>query len=255
MLWNSMLIAFAMYSKIPVPQAEWNEKNMRYAIGFFPLIGVVLGGMNGLYFYWYKMVYGSENMLFSLIPVIVSLLVTGGIHLDGFLDTVDAKSSFGSREKKLEIMKDPNTGAFAVIYGIAYFLILWAAWGSLSLQGGLTVCGGYVVSRCLSGIAVTCFPCAKDSGLARTFQDGAQRRGCFFMLLAEFFLVSMAMVLWFGIGGAAAVGISLLLFLYYYRMSKKEFGGITGDLAGWFLCMTELGIPLVLVFMESFVCL
>ena len=42
-IFNSLIIAIAMYSKIPMPQAEWNEKNMRYAMCFFPVVGVVIG--------------------------------------------------------------------------------------------------------------------------------------------------------------------------------------------------------------------
>ena len=42
-IFNTLIIAIAMYSKIPMPQAEWNEKNMRYAMCFFPVVGVVIG--------------------------------------------------------------------------------------------------------------------------------------------------------------------------------------------------------------------
>ena len=57
-----------------------------------------------------------------------ALLVTGGIHLDGFMDTTDARSSYGDREKKLAILKDSHVGAFAVI-GCSFYLILSAGAG------------------------------------------------------------------------------------------------------------------------------
>ena len=44
-VFNGLLIALSMYSKIPVPQAEWNERNMRYALCFFPLVGAIIGGI------------------------------------------------------------------------------------------------------------------------------------------------------------------------------------------------------------------
>lgn len=253
MLWNSMFIAFAMYSRIPVPQADWNEKNMRYAIGFFPFIGLLIGVFNGLYFYWYKAFYGRDQLLFSLLPVIFSLLITGGIHLDGFMDTIDARRSYANKEKKLQIMKDPNTGAFAVIYGIAYFLVLWASWASITLESGLLVCIGYVLSRCFSGIAVTCFPCAKDSGLAKSFQDGAKKKICLRMLLLQLGVVILGILFVFGLKGIMVLLLTLVLFFYFYNMSKEEFGGITGDLAGWFLCMLELLIPVALALWENLV--
>ena len=99
-------VAFAMFSALPVPRIDWNERNMRYAMAAFPLIGAVIGAL------W--CVCGTlplPDMLraagFCLIPV----AVTGGIHLDGYADTSDALSSYGDREKKLDILKDPHCGA------------------------------------------------------------------------------------------------------------------------------------------------
>ena len=118
---QTIAVAFAMFSAIPVPQFEWNEKNMRYAMCAFPLIGVVIGAawcvcgalpLPGL----------AKAAGFALIPV----WITGGIHLDGYADTCDALSSYGDREKKLEILKDPHCGAFAVIRLCSYFLAYFA---------------------------------------------------------------------------------------------------------------------------------
>ena len=113
---QTIAVAFAMFSAIPVPQFDWNEKNMRYAMCAFPLIGVVIGAawcvcgampLPGL----------AKAAGFALIPV----WITGGIHLDGYADTCDALSSYGDREKKLEILKDPHCGAFAVLRLCSYF--------------------------------------------------------------------------------------------------------------------------------------
>jgi len=118
---QTIAVAFAMFSAIPVPQFDWNEKNMRYAMCAFPLIGVVIGAA------W--CVCGALPLPgfakaagFALIPV----WITGGIHLDGYADTCDALSSYGDREKKLEILKDPHCGAFAVIRLCSYFLAYFA---------------------------------------------------------------------------------------------------------------------------------
>ena len=91
---ETVCVAFAMFSALPVPRIDWNERNMRYAMAAFPLIGAVIGAL------W--CVCGAlplPDMLraagFCLIPV----AVTGGIHLDGYADTSDALSSYGDREK------------------------------------------------------------------------------------------------------------------------------------------------------------
>ena len=112
-LLQSFSVAFSMYSRLPVPQVEWNEKNMKYAFCFFPLIGIFVGGAVWLWLqaaaFW-----GFGDSLRAAVCVALPLLITGGIHLDGFCDTVDALSSHQSRERKLEILKDPHIGAFAL---------------------------------------------------------------------------------------------------------------------------------------------
>ena len=113
---QTIAVAFAMFSALTVPQFAWNQKNMRYAMCAFPLIGVVIGGL------WclcgaLPLPMPAKAAGFCLIPV----WVTGGIHLDGYADTCDALSSYGDREKKLEILKDPHCGAFAVIRLCSYF--------------------------------------------------------------------------------------------------------------------------------------
>lgn len=120
-LFESLLIALSTYSAVPVPQLDWNEKNMRYAICFFPAVGVLCGAALWLWAVLAQAT-GMSGVLFAAIAACLPILVTGGIHMDGYLDTVDALSSHQTCEKKLAIMKDANCGAFAVIYGGVYLL-------------------------------------------------------------------------------------------------------------------------------------
>ncbi len=155
---QTMAVAFAMFSALPVPQFTWNSKNMRYALCAFPLIGGVIGALWSLC--------GAlplPDMIraggFCLIPV----LVTGGIHLDGYADTSDALSSYGDREKKLEILKDPHCGAFASSSGSAPTSSRISALRSASASPRVGLCWSLalVLERGLSGLAVAAFPMAK----------------------------------------------------------------------------------------------
>ena len=241
-LLRSLAIAISMYSKIPVPMADWNEKNMKYAMCFFPVVGAVTGGLQ-LFIGYLLLEYTSCGTLFFAIAMaLIPVLVSGGIHLDGFADTVDALSSYVDREKKLEILKDPNTGAFAVIGLCVYFLADTALWSEVTMELLPVIACTYMFSRSLSGISVVTFRAAKNSGLLRTFQDGAQRKR-----------VRAVLILWACACGGIMLYLSwktavivilaaLLAFLYYYRMSRKQFGGITGDLAGYFLQVCELAM-------------
>lgn len=236
---NACIIAFAMYSKIPMPKAEWNKENMKYAMCFFPWVGAVIGGC---FYLWgicgRRLPIGIP--LYAAILTVLPVLITGGIHMDGFLDTMDALSSWQTKERRLEILKDSHAGAFAVIGGCMYFLMYFGFASELTEKGISLAAVGFVLSRCLSGYAVTAFPCAKDSGLAATFADGADKKRAGRILLAET-VFALGGLLWLDvcIGGAVLL-VSLLVFFWYYRMSVDKFGGITGDLAGWFLQVCEL---------------
>ena len=144
---------------------------------FFPLIGAVIGGVSvGWYYladYW-----GLNAMLYGAVAAAIPVLLTGGIHMDGYADTCDAIFSYGEPEKKLEILKDPRSGAFAVIYTCVYFLLLFGLFTQVYNEPFhiVEIGMGYVVSRILSGLAVVSMKSAKGSGLAHLFSGNADRR-------------------------------------------------------------------------------
>ncbi len=236
---RACVIAFAMYSKIPMPKVEWEKESMEYAMCFFPLIGVVTGGcffLWGVCASWLTM----GKILYAAGLTLLPVSITGGIHMDGFLDTMDALSSWQTRERRLQILKDPHAGAFAVIGGCMYFVAYFGLASELSHEGICIAALGFILSRCLSGLAVTAFPCAKDSGLVYLFSSGANKKRAARILLWEAVLVMAGLLRLDLFAGGAAVLISLLAFFWYYKMSVDKFGGITGDLAGWFLQVCEL---------------
>ena len=238
---QTVAVAFAMFSAVPVPQFDWNEKNMRYALCAFPLIGLVCGG---LWCLWglLPLPAPAKTAGFCLIPV----LVTGGIHLDGYADTCDALASYGDREKKLEILKDPHCGAFAVIRLCSYFTAYLALCACVDFtpRVGLVWTLALVLERALSGLAVAAFPLAKNTGLAHTFATAAHRRNVRRSLsLLCLLLVGVLLA----VGGFALPVAAAMVFLRYYFVAKGQFGGTTGDLAGWFLQKCELWMLAALI--------
>ena len=236
---KTLAMAFSMYSKLPMPQFPWTKETMRYLFCFFPLIGVVIGALELL---WMRLALfiGTGDLLRSCVLVLIPVLVTGGIHLDGFLDTSDALASWQPPEKRLEILKDPHTGAFAVIAGCAYFTASLGIWSEADFTAAQILAAGFVLSRALSGFGVCTFPCAKGSGLAATFADAADQRRCRICLIAWAAAAVAAMLAADPFGGAAAAAAAVLTCLLSRRMALKKFGGITGDIQGFFLQMCEL---------------
>lgn len=214
-LFESMLIAFSMYSKIPMPKVEWNDKNMKYAMCFFPVIGVVIGVcVQIIGTLLIKSTFGS--LFFSVIMTLLPVMITGGIHLDGFLDTIDALSSWGDKEKKLQILKDSNSGAFAIIGMGCYLLCNIALWSEASVEMLPLISCGYVLSRALSGYSVVTFQTAKNSGLAKTFQDTAQKKRVK-MTMYCWIMISTGCMLVYNFKNAISLFVAGALFFQYYK--------------------------------------
>lgn len=238
---NSFFIALSMYSRIPVPRVGWEKENMRYAMCFFPMIGVVIGAV--MYLAGWLLDKTSVGGLFrGVVFTLIPIIITGGIHMDGFMDTMDALGSWGDREKKLEILKDSHAGAFAILGMGCYLMWSVAVWSELPAEV-LRVCGvSFVLSRALSGFSVVTFPAARNSGLLKMFQDGAQKKVvritmCLYVAAA---VIMMAVMNARAMTGAVT-GV-MIAFLYYIVVSRKQFGGVTGDLAGFFLETAELAM-------------
>ena len=235
-LMRSACIALSMYTRLPVPQFSWEEEDMQYAICFFPLAGVLTGAL------LYGWLFAAERLGLPsaarcIIASLLPLLLTGGIHADGFMDTSDALQSWGGRERRLEILKDPHLGAFAAIRLGVYFVASLSLWCALPEVSLYSLMGIYGLSRCLSGIALTSFPIRPGNGLARTFAQTAERTR------VRRILIFMALVFagFLGIGGGFLCAVAaVMVFLKYRMICEKDFGGLSGDLAGWFVQTAEL---------------
>jgi adenosylcobinamide-GDP ribazoletransferase len=246
MIWKSAIAAFSMYSKIPMPQIAWEEKTTRYLLCWFPAVGLVIGAVScALMQILFRIDAGAflTGTLLTALP----LLITGGIHLDGFLDTVDARASYAPREKKLEILKDPHVGAFAVIFCGLYLLVSAGAWSTMTWRGMQIMALAFPMERALSALMALWLPDAREDGsLARLKKDAAGKRAAR-ILLIELAAVAAGMLILDWKLAIAAMVVFAISTIYYRYSSMKQFGGVTGDLAGWFLQSSELAVLLSLV--------
>ena len=253
MLWNNFKVAFAMYSKIPMPRADWSKENMKYTFCFFPFIGLVIGALS-LAVGWAGSRFGFQAAFVAAVLVLVPVWVTGGIHVDGLLDTSDALSSWQEKERRLEILKDSHAGAFAVITACVYFLAWYGAYSQLWLcKPALEIMAlGFMVSRCLSGIGVITFPKAKADGTVAEFSRNSSDVLSRNVLIVYLVLLAAGMILIRPVWGSLAFVGALLIFWYYHHIAMKYFGGTTGDISGFFLCICEVGMALILAVVSNF---
>lgn len=243
---RSLVMVFGMYSKIPMPKIEWEEKNMKYMMLLFPLVGALEGlllfGLWKLLFF-----FGISEYLRAAAVTVFPLLYTGGIHMDGFLDTSDALGSHLSRERKLEILRDCHMGGSALTAALVYIVLYYSAALSLRQEAQIVVlCLLFVLSRAYSALSVLCFRNARGEGSLMRFQDASEKALSCTVLILIILLSSLISALYRPNIGIVS-SIALYICFYYNRLFVcRQFGGITGDIAGFFLQLAELiGILLI----------
>ena len=238
---RSLIVAFATYSRVPMPQVAWSEENRRYAMCFFPLVGAVTGAALWLWL-WLCDALGFGALLKGAVGAAIPLLVTGGIHMDGFMDTVDALASCQPRERKLEILKDSHVGAFAAMACCGYMLVMAGLLGEARAGDGPSVGLCFVLSRALSAWAMAAFQSARPDGMLDSFARAAQRR---LVTASSGIYAALCILAWAFLNGWTALicaVVAMTCLCCYRRVAYRQFGGVTGDLAGWFLQVTELAL-------------
>ena len=160
--------------------------------------------------------------------------------MDGFMDTFDAISSWQPREKRLQILKDSHVGSFAVLSCVLYLLVMAGLFSECTMQDAFSLAFTFVLSRALSACLSVFLPQARKDGMLSSLVDTTAVRALRFSTVLYLVLCFSALIWLSGIR-AALLALALLLFILYYRhMSLTVFGGVTGDLAGFFLQLAEL---------------
>ena len=247
-LFKSFAIAFSIYSKIPMPGFVWKEEDMRWHLIFFPFVGMVIGALEYLLL---TALFGQDLPL--LFPValagVIPLLVTGGFHLDGFMDVQDALCSFKPKEEKLLILKDPHVGAFAVISLLVYVLLYGGALSLVLTHGGVAGIALFAFSfpacRALGALVMLKLKKAKTDGMLR--RETRDAGTAVMVVLAAELLCFLGVMLWIDPWGTLLLLGVLLIFTIYYRWKMyREFGGVTGDTTGYYITCSELVVLMAL---------
>ena len=241
---RAIFIALSTYSAIPMPQFEWKEESMRYSICFLPLIGAIIGAVLWAWGSFCDL-YNIGNVLFASVATMIPLLITGGIHMDGFCDTIDALSSRQSRERMLEILKDAHIGAFALIYCVTYILGVFGLFSEIGIGSAFhVICVCFILSRAIAAISAVTFKNARKTGFLVTFTENASKNIVIISmtLLAVLTILFMLKISFFV--GIVSVIFALFAFLYYYFMTNNKLGGVTGDTTGFLIQISELALLL-----------
>ena len=232
---NSFLIGLQFLTRIHlVKQTVWTAEDFGRSTRFFPLDGLVLGICYALAAWLLLYALGMRSLTAALL-LILPLLLTGGLHADGFMDTADGVFSGRERERKLEIMKDSRVGAFGVVSFVMLMFVQFALLSDLApmlLVPALFVMP--IIGRLAMVLAVACFPYAREDGMGKTFADMADRST---VVIAA--LTTIVLVLPWGMLPALALVLGTIFALLFCRMITNVLGGVTGDVYGATTVLTE----------------
>ncbi len=237
---KSFCIALSTFSAIPVPQFVWDENSLARSLCFLPVVGLIVAAAE---FAWLKLCWltAFNLILRSAVAAALPLILTGGIHMDGFCDTVDAICAHQDPERSLEIMKDSRAGAFAVIFCGLYLLLNFGL-ASEASEVVLPFCTVFVLSRAAAVLSVAGYENARCEGMLAKFQKPTEQK--FLRATAWCWIVPCGFAMdfcdvWAGSGAMLACVVT---WHAYHRTAMRRFGGITGDTTGFFVQVLELAM-------------
>ncbi len=239
-LWNGFNMSIGMYTILPSKADIWDEKATKYLIPFYPVAGILIGLI------WYGAYYALQQfpipiMIETLILMVLPSILSGFLHLDGFMDTSDAIGSRRCLEEKRKILKDSHVGAFAVIAVLLWMFASFCCMYSI-LNTGKSVFAFLlipVVSRAFTGICVlNGKPISQNSYLTLYQKEKANWQT---PVQVGYLLLSLLAAFWIGnLKTGFVIGILLLAALLSLMHAHKQLKGISGDVSGYILTMSEL---------------
>ncbi|KYP79841.1 hypothetical protein AYW79_02395 [Ferroacidibacillus organovorans] len=222
------LIALQFLTRIPVPDlGPPDDADFRASVRCYPLVGLFIGILTVLFALLLPLLFPSR-LLQSVLLVAFDLLITGGLHLDGLMDTADGFLSYRDKARVLDIMRDSRVGAMAVLAVIITLTVRIAALAALPTATRLSV---LLVAPFLARgqllLVIRFNPLARDDGLSRQALDVFDWRDLLPYLVALLLTVWLARLSGFIMAlaaGAVAVWLS--------RVARQRIGGMTGDVYG-----------------------
>lgn len=248
-LFKALNMGISMFTIIPLPKYCWDEREAKNIMKLYPFIGGIIGILWYLIFLILAKLEVSA-MLSSGILLAIPFILTGFLHLDGFMDVCDALLSRRSKEEKIRILKDSTVGAFAVISLVLLFIIEFSAINTIVAEGKnpLFLIIIPIVSRAIAAYSLISMDTIGESYLGKLFKEGTGKldkiilAGIYVIgLIASYYILQIK-----GVFIMLAMGILSVILLIN---AEKQLGGVNGDVAGYILVLSEfVGIIALAIF-------
>jgi adenosylcobinamide-GDP ribazoletransferase len=226
---RDFLQALSFLTILPVDQPSLpEEKGLARSMTFFPLVGLLIGLLLTVAYLLLSFLFSKSLALWLTLGCLA--LLTRGLHLDGFADTIDGFAAGGPKEKILEVMRDSRIGAFGVV---SLILLIGAKYLALDQIAEPSIPGSLILMTVMgrNSMVWVCFrsPYARaGGGLAKPFAENLTSRE---MILSSASAIGMGLVIWGLEGVMVFLGIGLFS-LAFRLFFLKKLKGITGDILG-----------------------
>lgn len=220
---------------------EVSPEQLGSSIVCFPVVGIVIGLiLAGLYWLLHLVL---PSAVVSGLLLVCLVVLTGGLHLDGFVDTCDGIASHKTPEARREVMRDSRAGALGMVGVCCLLIVKYVSLNSVPQNLMMTTLVLMpVVSRWAMVYAVFAYPYARPSGLGKVFKQGASWRR-----LTMATLVALAVAIpWFRLAGLVIMLGVWVIVVAMAAYLKGKFSGLTGDTYGAINEVAEVGV-LILV--------
>ncbi len=231
-------LAFSLLTILPVGrQARPEPGDTGRAAIWYPFVGVIVGFIT-------VVGWGVFKLILPVIPATVLTLIlwvvlTGGLHLDGLADCCDGLLPAAEPERRLKIMSDPHTGAFGIIGLVLFLLLKLAALYSIEPTSMFfAILLAPTIGRWLVLLAGR-QPLARADGMAADFAAGLSDRS---ILMAA--LIPVALIIWGGWHAAVAAAMASLIVVGIIAFARSRINGVTGDVFGLIIEGSELMVLL-----------
>ncbi len=234
-MWKEFRIAVSFLTRLPLTyKGEWDEKSFSRASVFYPVVGLIVGFCAAVVAALLKLT-GCYSVA-AVCALITAICISGGIHLDGFMDMCDGIFASRGREKALDIMKDSRVGSFAVIGVVMLLLLKFALYDAVIGETWFFVAflAAFAFSRFMMTCTILIFPSARESGLGATVKKYVAKPALLWGVL-----IILVLSLWHGFYPLIlAFVLAFAIMIFLADRISRFLHGLTGDIYG---AMAELG--------------
>lgn len=237
---NGLKIMISFLTRIPVGKIDFSLDKFERAIKFTQIVGVIIGSLMFCVAYFIKDI--PNKMAVGFVLSILYIFITGALHLDGLCDSIDGLFSGREKIRILEIMKDSRIGTFG---GLSLIILILGQIIFLGEADLLTIFMFPIVGRCSLYIASKNADYCREDGMGKVFVEKGKSKSCFiYFLFTNIFLFIIAILL-LDIKKIIAILISYLISYLIVNDVKKKIGGITGDILGMIVEISQLSFIIV----------